>query len=476
MDSKLPQTQKEYSASIDGQYRCDTQLRTRKAGRRRKKPKVVKRSVGEALAILVRHCFPKFWNNIEAIEEPRDTDKLTYPLRQVLCLCIFMFASRVSSRRELDRISDNVLFRDNLCLFSGKQTQTVMVSEQMVNVFKKLDPDELATVQPELVRTLIEKKRVPDAYVLGHLAVCSDATGIFSSSSYHCDECLTQKHKDGRIVYMHNMLEAKVLCANGMAISLMSEPVKNRADGCYEKQDCETKAFKRLIPRIKQTFPRQPLLHLLDSLYAQAPVFKLLAQCKHQFICNFKRGSIPTLYNEAIELFKFVPENKLNLRTTVGDKGEVSQTIRWLDNLQYKGMTLGFVRCEELDKHGKLSVYVWLTSFAITKQNVQEIARAGRMRWKIENEGFNEQKNGYEMEHFCNCNDFNVMLCLYLILQIAHMFMQLLAKSNLLDEPVQVLKHLAYLLLESLRNYLLPRAVPDQDLPPMQIRFAKAPT
>ena len=73
-------------------------------------------------------------------------------------------------------------------------------------------------------------------------------------------------------------------------------------------------------------------------------------------------------------------------------------------------------------------------------------------------------------------NDFNVMLCLYLILQIAHMFMQLLARSNLLNEPARVLKHLAFLLLESLRNHLLPEAVPNQHLPPMQIRFGKAET
>ena len=139
-------------------------------------------------------------------------------------------------------------------------------------------------------------------------------------------------------------------------------------------------------------------------------------------------------------------------------------------------MTLGFVLCEEIDKQDEVTTYAWLTSLRVTRKNAQEIARAGRMRWKIENEGFNEQKNGYEMEHFCNCNNFNVMLCLYLILQIAHMFMQLLAKSNLLDEPIQVLKHLAYLLLESLRNHVLPSAVPNQDLPSMQIRFAKAET
>lgn len=410
------------------------------------------------------------------MEEPRHPDRIRYPLKQVLCLAVFMFACRIKSRRELDRVSDNACFIENLCRFSGTKTETVMVSEQMVNVFKELDVDELAAVQPKLIRSLIANKRLQDAYVLGHLAVCSDGTGIFASSESHCDECLTQKHKDGTVTYMHNMLEAKVLCANGMALSLMSEPIKNPAEGDYKKQDCETKAFKRLVPRIKEDFPRQPFVHLLDSLYAQGPVFELLAGVKHQFVCCFKRGSIPTLYDEALELLKLHPENKLAVRTQVSGKGDVRQNFRWLDNLEYKGRTMGFVHCEEIDKHGEVTIYAWLTSFAVTQQNVQEIARAGRMRWKIENEGFNEQKIGYDMEHFCNCNDFNVMLCLYLMLQIAHMFMQLLAKSNLFDEPVKVLKHLAHLLLESLRNQVLPEVVPTQNLPPMQIRFAKAET
>jgi len=387
-----------------------------------------------------------------------------------------MFACRIPSRRELDRLSDNACFVENLCRFSGDRTETVMVSEQMVNVFKQLDVDELATVQPELIRTLIRDKRLQDAYVLGHLAVGSDGTGIFASSDRHCDQCLTQKHKDDTVTYMHDMLEAKVLCANGMALSLMSEPINNPAGGSFDKQDCETKAFTRLVARLKDEFPRQPFVHLLDSLYAQGPVFEQLAQAKHQFICCFKRGSIPTLYDEALELLKLRQENKLTVRTQVRAKGGVRQDLRWLDNLEYKGMTLGFVNCEETAKDGGVTTYAWLTSFAVDKHNVREIAHAGRMRWKIENEGFNEQKTGYEMEHFCNCNDFNVMMCLYLILQIAHLFMQLLAKSNLFGEPIQVLKHLAYLLLESLRNHDLPHAVPRMDLKPMQIRFAKAQT
>ncbi len=423
--------------------------------------------------MLVRHCFPDFWRHLAAIEDPRDVDKVYYPLEQVICLAMLMFACRVPSRKGLDRISGNAIFCENLSLFSGTKTETVMVSEQMVNVFKVMDTDALATVQPELIRTLIEKKRLSDAYVLGHVAVCSDGTGIFASSTPHCDECLTQKHQDGTVTYMHNMLEAKVLCANGMALSLMSEPIKNPAQGGYSKQDCETKAFRRLVPRIKQAFPPQPFVHLLDSLYAQDPVFIQLTQAKHQFICGFKKGSIPTLYEEAHELLKLHPKNKQVVRTRIGDNGEVVQTFRWLDNLEYKGVTLGFVRCEEMDTQGEVTTYAWLTSFLVTSTNVQEIARGGRLRWKIENEGFNEQKTGYAMEHFCNCNNFNVMLCLYLILQIAHLFMQLLAKSNLFDAPIQALKHLAYLLLESLRNQRLPDAIPKLNLPPMQVRFTR---
>ena len=268
---------------------------------------------------MVRHCFADFWDRLAALEDVRDPDRIRYPLPQVLCLSTLMFACRMRSRRELDRVTDHAGFVENLCRFSGIQTETAMVSEQMVNVLKTLDADELATVQPALIKTLVKDKRLHDADVLGHLAVGTDGSGIFASSQRHCDECLTQKHKDGTIVYLHNMLEAKVLSANGMALSLMSEPIKNPAGNGYDKQDCETKAFTRLARRINAFFPRQPFVHLLDSLYAQGPVFRLLYELKHEFICSFKRGSIPTLYDEALELLTWaLPTTQLHEIRIVG--------------------------------------------------------------------------------------------------------------------------------------------------------------
>jgi hypothetical protein len=130
--------------------------------------------------------------------------------------------------------------------------------------------------------------------------------------------------------------------------------------------------------------------------------------------------------------------------------------------------------CQET-VHGKTTTFTFLTDFPVDRDNVIEIANGGRKRWTIENEGFNEQKTGYELEHFCDCHNFNTMLCLYVLLQIAHLFMQLLAKSDLI-EPVANLTFLAALLLEALRNLPLPEDLFAPDLPPFQIRFAKAPT
>ena len=44
--------------------------------------------------------------------------------------------------------------------------------------------------------------------------------------------------------------------------------------------------------------------------------------------------------------------------------------------------------------------FTWVTKLAITEENVYQIMRAGRSRWRIENETFNTLKNqGYNFEH-----------------------------------------------------------------------------
>lgn len=416
--------------------------------------------------------FPSFWDDIGRIDDPRD-DPL-YTMSQIVSMGLLMFCCRITSRRKLDKLSDDAHFHRNWCLFSGAMTETVVCSRQMANVLTAIGPGPIAALSPDLLKTMLRNKQAPGLYLLGHVMMVADGTGIYSSNEFHCAKCLYQEHKDGTKTYLHNVLEIKAVGWDGLAVSVMTEAQLNAEDKKpYDKQDCETKAFHRALPRLKELFPREPIVHLLDSLYCQGPVFREIEARRHKFICCFKRGSIPTLYDEALELLRLHPENRA-VRTFTRDGKRVRQVHTWVPDLDYQGQRLDFIMCEET-VDGKTTTFAYLTNFNVTRDNVRTIADGGRRRWVIENQGFNEQKSGYELEHFCGCKDLELMLCMYALLQIAHLFMQLLARSDLTD-PVGHLAVLALLLLESLRNTPIPHEIFDPDGPRFQIRFAKAPT
>lgn len=374
--------------------------------------------------------------------------------------------------RRLDEASDDVVFRDNWCVLSRAKADTVMCSHQLTNVLAAMDLEELAALRPRLIRTLQRQKQLEDAQLLGHLMVVTDGTGIFSSSEPHCPQCLTQEHENGSKTYLHNVLEAKVITRTGWALSIMSEMQLNPADGQYDKQDCESKAFHRMLPRLKETFPQQDFVHMLDALYCNGPTFRAIEAVGHKFICCFKPGSIPTLYQECLTLQALNPQNRL--RVTLGPKRHrIVREYSWVNDLEYDGIKLHFVMCQET-VDGKTTTFAYLTDFSVNRDNVVIIAEGGRLRWTIENEGFNVQKTGYELEHFCDCKNLEVMTALYLLLQIAHLFMQLLARSNLID-PVATLTFLAHLLLEAFRNSPLSDDLFDPNQPRFQIRFNHAP-
>ena len=73
---------------------------------------------------------------------------------------------------------------------------------------------------------------------------------------------------------------------------------------------------------------------------------------------------------------------------------------------------------------------MWITTIKITEKKVEEVVHTGRKRWKIENEGFNEQKHWtFNIEHLYS-TDWNAMKIHYLLTQIAHMIRQLLEHGS----------------------------------------------
>ena len=98
------------------------------------------------------------------------------------------------------------------------------------------------------------------------------------------------------------------------------------------KQDCELKALRRLLPRIKRDYPQLHFVLALDGLYACGPVFALAQELRWSFVVTFKEGRAPALWREFQALLPACPENAL--RRAWGD-GRV-QEFRWVKQLDYE--------------------------------------------------------------------------------------------------------------------------------------------
>src|SRR5206468_517454 len=138
-----------------------------------------------------------------------------------------------------------------------------------------------ATLRTKMVRRLIRMKALDAARLLGHLVLIVDATGLLCWRRRHCPHCLVQRHEQTTL-YMHQVLEAKLLGPAGVVVSIGSEFIDNEditarrgKDAEEIKQDGELKALSRLAPRLKRDFPQARFVLAGDSLYACGRTFQL---------------------------------------------------------------------------------------------------------------------------------------------------------------------------------------------------------
>ncbi|PGH37403.1 MAG: hypothetical protein CRN43_21380, partial [Candidatus Nephrothrix sp. EaCA] len=125
-----------------------------------------------------------------------------------------------------------------------------------------------------------------------------DAAGVQHFDHKHCEQCLRSASSAGVTSYFHNVLEAKLVSSNGMAVSLVSEWIANDAEAPYDKQDCELKASKRLVAKMRVLFPSLPIVIAADGLYPNEPFMQLCHDRECNFILTLKDGNLPDLQEE----------------------------------------------------------------------------------------------------------------------------------------------------------------------------------
>jgi hypothetical protein len=339
---------------------------------------------------------------------------------------LFMHIFRSGSRNAHNNDRREANFRKNIYRYFGIALPHADSSD---DVLRQLHPDEVETLKAHLVSGLIGQKIFRKFRLLGKsYLVAVDATGIATFDDRHCEHCLMKTSKNGVVTYFHYVLEAKLVTSSGLAMSIASEFVENLPGRDFDKQDCEQKAFQRLAPRIKMFFPRLPICLLADGLYPNKTVFDICENYGWSFIITLKDGSLKT-FQEEVGLLMGTSRKRSVCKADRFTR--TTQEYRYLNNVGYGGRDFSWVECRETiySLKGNPPVenrFVYITNISQSNETVVETADKGRLRWKIENEGFNTQKNlGFELAHKFSRTSYTAMQNYYRLMQIAHMIVQL---------------------------------------------------
>ena len=405
---------------------------------------------------------------MRALPEWRDPELCTYGRATLAWTVLLMYLGRLGARRQIRFRLGTPAGRERLSALAGEPLEAVPHGDTAADYWATVEPAQTQRLPQQLVRALLEARRLEEFRLLGrYYLVAVDLSGMLYLGDRASDftvGCLTQKTADGRTLYFRPVCEAKLVTRTGLALSLGSEFVENPPPGGAAgppgpeaPQDSELPAAGRLFPAVKAAFRGFAFCALLDTRYANETGFSFCEANDWRFIMTLKEGSLPEVWQEFEALLPLCPENR---HTSKGKDG-TGYEYAWVNDIPYGRRLLQVFQCVWTDREGKNHRFVWITDLPVNAQTVETLAQeGGRLRWKIENEGFRTQKHaGFAMEH-AYAKDPTTAKNFYLLLQAAHILSQMLEcqaeGKRAVKHAYGSLRNLAAAFLEAFRRDPLP--------------------
>lgn len=402
-----------------------------------------------------RSVLPELLTRLARIRDPRNPKTVTHTATALMLYGILAFVFQMASRREANRHMTMPMFRDNLRLLFP-EVEHLPHQDTLNRLLSVIEVDRIEETLLALVERFIRQKKFSRHLISHAYPVAIDGTQKLVRDRCWDAQCLERQvsytEADGTVTtrpqYYVYVLEASLAFANGMTIPLMSEFL-SYAEGDPErnKQDSELKAFTRLAARLKDRFPRLPVLVLLDGLYANGPVMEVCRRYRWQFMIVLQNASLPSVWEEVAGLKTLQPHHRLE--RTWGDR---HQHFWWVNDIEYwygeherKQQPVHVVICKErweavdpatAEVVVKRSTHAWLSSAPLSRENVHERCNLGaRHRWGIENNFLVEKRQGYEYEH-CFSQNWNAMKGYHFLMRLGHLINILVSHTGRLARLV----------------------------------------
>jgi hypothetical protein len=319
---------------------------------------------------------------------------------------------------------------DNLRRVFG--LEAIPSDTQFREIADEVPPEYLRPVFNDLFRQLQRGKVVEDYLYLpeGYLTAL-DGVEYFCSKNIHCQHCMTRHHKNGEVSYYHQMLGAAIVSPEfPEVIPLAAEPIQ-RQDG-QNKNDCERNAARRWLKLFRRDHPHLDVIIIEDALSSNAPHIRDLKAANCHFILGVKPGDHTHLFEQVQQREK---AGLAGLHEVKDAKAGTSHRYVFVHGVSIneanQEVEVNFLRYQEIKDGQVIREWTWVTDLSLTANNVERVMRAGRCRWRIENETFNTLKNqGYHFEHNYGHGKNHLSVVMALLMMLAFGIDQVQQKTN----------------------------------------------
>lgn len=270
---------------------------------------------------------------------------------------------------------------------------------------ERLDPGPTRIALATAVRRAKRNKAFESCRYIG---LALDGSGAGRCSERGCDLCHPILNEQGKVLcYLHQLVMVSVV-GTGLSLPVDVEP--------YPAGDSEYGAGQRLIRRAVGNLGRRFADYaVVDAKFATAPFLHAVGAEGLNVIARLK-SNLPELFAAAQQRFGAQPPHRQfdygadRVQLWDADDFDPWETLSW--------SRVRVLRYRQHKPDNTVVEAYWLTDFTVQQASSEALFRLAKNRWEIENQGFNDGKNRYGMEHIAH-HEANSLLIRWLLIILA---------------------------------------------------------
>lgn len=268
-------------------------------------------------------------------------------------------------------------------------------------------------VDPEVLRhrlaatlKLLKTNKVFDETAFIGLAI--DGTGAGRTTKTACPLCHPIKDPQGKVTCQLHYFVMVSVVGSGITLPFDAEP--------YQPGDSEYAAGKRVLKRaVSHLGPRFADYIAADGKFATAPFLHTADAVGLPILARLKdnlpelSAAVETRFSQSPPTMTF-QHGQDWVEAWDADDFDPWAALNW--------PTVRVLRYRQHKQNGAIIQADWLTDFPIAKLGTRSFYKLAKSRWEIENQGFNDGKNLYGLEHIQHHHP-NSMLVNWLFILLA---------------------------------------------------------